>query len=284
MTACAYRSLDPVLRQRVAELCEQREQEVAAVDVARRVVIHRIGRAFGGGAGVLLGVTAFLVALVSFLPPEGDRGGAHMVSTVLLLGAWPVALIVGALARVVARARLFPGARVLLSGNPAADLARLEASHPLRQVRALATSWERAGAALPLAALSLVAPLTIHFLVWALVLVVSGGASVAALGDFGEWIALSALIVGHAHIALLVCATRWVYRLRARETAELGHEMNHSWGMALLVAGGVACLPGLVLLAIPPVLVLGTGVLFAPLMYRTTLRTMERERLAIEET
>jgi hypothetical protein len=47
---------------------------------------------------------------------------------------------------------------------------------------------------------------------------------------------------------------------------------------------GLACLPGIVLLGIPPILVALTGLLFIPAMYVVTARCIQRERFALEAT
>jgi hypothetical protein len=171
---------------------------------------------------------------------------------------------------------------IRLTGDPAVDLARLEAYDPLREACELAMRCERGSAAMPLAAVSLTAPLTLHWLVWL-------GLSLphiedASAGDFGTWIAVSALLVGHAHLALLIAAVRWAFSLRARETSMLRVGVHRHWGIALLVAVGVACLPGVVLLGIPPILVGVTGLLFVPFMFVGTARCIERERMALETT
>lgn len=281
MTACAYRSLEPVLRQRVAELCERRERDAMFVDVARGIASRRLGRAVGGAAGVAVGVAAFLAGLAAFWNHDSQASHAMQVaSTQLLAAAWPLALAAGAAARMLARPLLARRARVSMSGEPALDLRALEAADPLRDACDRAMAWERASAALPLAALSLLAPLTIHGVVWAGL--AHGESLTSATQDFGAWIGLSAIIVGHAHLALLVCAVRWAFKLRTRETAELRVGLGRAWGKALAISAGIACLPGAVLLAIPPLLVVATGLLFVPLMYYCTARTLTRERIALE--
>jgi hypothetical protein len=283
MTACAYRSLEPVLRQRVAELRERREHDAVFVDVARRVASRRVGRAVAGGVGVVMALASFAFALLGYSRVDAD--GAHpdrITSTGLLFLAWPVALAVGAMARLLARPLLSVGGRVLLSGNPSVDLARLEATDPLREACDIAMSWERKSVALPLAAVSLLAPLSIHGILWAAFSHAERAAS--GMDDFGSWIALSVVIVGHAHLALLACAVHWTYKLRSAPTNELRRGLGRAWGKALLVSAGIACLPGVVLLAIPPILVVGTGLVFVPVMYHWAARTLERERLALEST
>jgi hypothetical protein len=279
MTACAYRSLEPVLLQRFSELRERREHDAMFVDLARRVARRRVGRAVAGGAGVVMAVAAFGFGLLGF-SRDGGANPDRILSTELLFLAWPVALLLGALARVLARPLLSFGGRVPLSGNPGLDLARLEASDPLREACDIAMSWERRSAALPMAAASLLAPLTIHGIVW--FVLARPSTAVSGMDDFGSWIALSVIIVGHAHLALLVSALRWAYKLRSVETIQLQIGLGRGWGTALLVSAGVACLPGIVLLAIPPILVLVTGLAFVPLMFHATARTIERERRVLE--
>jgi hypothetical protein len=131
-----------------------------------------------------------------------------------------------------------------------------------------------------MAAVSLLAPLSIHGLLWFPFAHPETLAS--GMDDFGTWVALSVIIVGHAHLALLVCAVRWAYRLRSVETFQLGIGRARGWGTALLVSAGIACLPGIVLLAIPPILVLVTGLAFVPLMYHVATRTIARERTVLE--
>jgi hypothetical protein len=277
MTACAYRSLEPVLRQRFTELQERRALDATSVDAAQRVARRRVGRAVAGGVGVAMALAAFASALHGFKSSFPSEGGT---ATELLLLAWPVALVAGGLARLLARLLVAFGGYVPLSGDPGADLARLEAVDPLRDARELATAWERSSAALPMAASSLLAPLTIHAIVWFGLDRPSTLAS--GMDDFGAWIGLSAIIVGHAHLALLVCAVRWAWRLPRVDTYELQVCRGQGWGKALLVSAGVACLPGVVLLAIPPILVAVTGLAFVPLMYHLTARTIERERTALQ--
>jgi hypothetical protein len=276
----AYRSLEPVLLQRVSELRRQREHDAVLSRMARRIAARRIGRSLAGFAGTMMGGVAFLVAVASFLSSPESRSD-RIAATVLLLAAWPLAILVGGTSRLVARGLLSLGARIPLTGHPSTDLARLEARDPLREAREAAMAWERASVALPLAALSLLAPLTIHFVVYTM-LKGSGGGGAATLDDFGSWVALSALLVGHAHAALLIGSVIWARRLRARPTAELGQGVNQAWGKVLLVSIGCACLPGIVLIGIPPVLVAVTGLLFVPVMFVVTVRILAAERWTLE--
>jgi hypothetical protein len=282
MTACAYRSLEPVLLHRISELRERRDRDAVFVQVALGVAARRIGRAVGGAVGVAVGGGALLAAAGAFLLDYSAQGRMRAAATTLLLGAWPLALMAGLLSRWAARALLSLGTRTAMSGDPAADLAVLQSRDPLRETCSVAMRWERRSAALPLAAVSLIAPLSLHWIVWCLLDLPHIGLQSAE--DFGQWIGISAVLVGHAHIALLVAAVRWTRKLRTLPTAYLRIDLSRAWGLALGVAVGVACLPGVVLLGIPPILVAVTGLFFVPVMFHLTARSIERERVALEAT
>jgi hypothetical protein len=283
MTPCAYRSLQPALRERIEALCERRLTERPDACAARRVATRRMAWAVAGGVGTAMGAVALLSGLManaSTYPVDLD---ARSAATCLLLGAWPAGLVAGLVGLIVARisTTTLLDAPVTMSGDPATDLACLEADDPLWNLRRLAARWEFASTALPLAALSLAAPLTIHWFVAELL-------GIGTLGptpqEFGKWVGLSALIVGHAHLALLFMAVRWARSLRTCETCFLRSWASSRWARALFCAVGVAAVPGIVLLAIPPVLVGLTGLVFVPAMYAMTARRVERERLALGTT
>jgi hypothetical protein len=238
-----------------------------------------MGWAAAGGVGTAMGAVALLSGLLADGASYAESQGIEATATWLLLGTWPAALVAGVVGVVVARlsTSVLLDAPVTISGDPAKDLARLEADDPLCNLRRLASRWEFASAALPLAALSLAAPLTIHWFVAELLGIGTLGPTAR---EFGKWIAMSALIVGHAHLALLLMAVRWAWTLRTCETLAL-RSAGSRWVRALLCAVGVAAVPGIVLLAIPPVLVALTGLVFIPAMYALTARRVERERLAL---
>lgn len=115
--------------------------------------------------------------------------------------------------------------------------------------------------ALPMMGLSLLLPLSIHALAH------------VALGvdHFAGWAAISVIVVGHAHLALAALCARAAFRVSRGEPRQ-------SALAVLFIVAGVACVPGLVAFAIPPVLVFFTGALFVPWMLRAVDRTAERER------
>lgn len=284
MNACAYRSLGPVLQERLAALEERRGQDAVLVEVARRVARRRLGRAWGGALALGCGVLAFAIGLASLPADYRSEKELHGLAAGLLFLAPVVGL--GAMIAGRAFAQLWLAwnldASPRLTGDVAADLARIEAADPLRASREVAMRWERMSVALPIAAVSILAPLTIHGVVYCMLRVPAEGLTTSAVDDFGMWIGLSALIVGHAHVAVLVGAVRWAYRLRATATAQLRKDLHKHWGTTLLVAVGVACIPGIVLLGIPPLLVAITGVAFLPAAYGIAARAVSNERLEAE--
>ncbi len=284
MAACAYRSLEPVLQERLDALQERREQDVVFVEAVRRVARRRLGRAWGGAFALACGVLAFAVGLASLPADYRSEKELHGLATGLLFLAPLVGLAAILGGRVFARLWLAWNldAPTRLTGDVAADLARIEAADPLRASREVAMRWERMSVALPIAAVSILAPLTLHGVVYCMLRVPSDGMTLRAVDDFGMWIGLSALIVGHAHVAVLVGTVRWAYRLRATDTAELRKGLHKHWGTTLLVAVGVACIPGIVLLGIPPLLVAITGVAFLPFAYGIAARAVSNERMELE--
>ena len=279
MSASAYRSLDPVFSERVAELRARRAGDAPFVDLARRVAVRRIGRTIGGAVGVVVGSAAMLVGVASFFAGYPLERREQAVATELLLLAWPLAIAAAVAARLLARAAVVSaeGALLPLTGVPSTDFARLEAHDPLRRTRALATRWETASIALPMAALAMIAPLSLHCVAWCLL----SGAQGEWWVDFGQWIAISAVVVGHAHVALAIAAAVWARRTRLLDAPEVRARIGRSWGVALLVAIGVSCLPGVLLLAVPPILVGMTGIVFVPAMYVVAAGWITSERMAL---
>ncbi len=102
-----------------------------------------------------------------------------------------------------------------LTGNVFDDLSNLEAGGPRKVGLALLERLEQPSMALPLAALSLLGPLSLHLVV-ALVFFNSSSP------QFGSWAALSLVLVGHAHLAMLVFAIVHIHRLRTELDLDIG--------------------------------------------------------------
>ena len=209
----------------------------------------RVARA---AAGAVLGlVAAFVIGSALFNRDSSAQRDALPLQ--LLLAAWPLALLTYALARAAGRLSALVA--------PAVETTAARTEQRLYHV-------EVASIALPLVGLAFAAPLTLH-------------AGVAALfgntSGFGAWMALSGMIVGHAHLALALHG--WFFaRALHRTPANVPLQDGQGAAGAMILLGLCGTVPGVVLLAIPPLLVLVTGTLFVPLAYLAARRTMERER------
>jgi hypothetical protein len=287
LPASAYRSLEPVLQERLAVLAQRRVEDRPFVDVARGIAARRIGRIWGGSVALGFALASFLVALP--VAPFFDGASGHSkvhVFAALLLFAGPLAGVFVALAvTAVAQRRLraMLDAPLPLTGDATADLARIDAARPRDRARWQAARWERASVALPMAATSMLAPLLLHAVVWWVMNLFSGELPDRYFVDFGEWIAMSSLIVGHAHISVLVGTVHWSLGLPKCATKDLSRDLYKSWGRTLGIAVLVACAPGIVLLAVPPLLVAITGLAFLPAAYFVASRGVASERVALED-
>lgn len=263
-----YRSHLAWLRRRYAELWTARRSEV---ETARRRMealgARRIGRIGAGVGGVLGAVLVFGGAAMILVDPRFEA-----LLPALLVGAWllfGIGRIVGGFVGRRAFRRLL-AALLAPQGELVRDVERLEGLDVPDAATSLLERFEAGSLAWPLAAASLVAPLTLHLMVW---LLGFGG----KLADFGKWIALSALIVGHAHLVLALLSRRYVQRLRAEPWGPSGG----GWGSTLGWTIFASAIPGLVFFGLPPILVAVTGLFVIPTMFVWARRTLERERLAV---
>ena len=100
--------------------------------------------------------------------------------------------------------------------------------------------------------------------------------------QFGVWIGMSAILVGLAHLALVIQVALWARSLRLRETGRLRQKVHRAWVGALLITSAVAVVPGVFiggfLGLIPAGFVFLTGLSFLPFMYLAAARRLERER------
>ena len=284
MNASAYRSSEAVVKERIDVIRAARNEEPyrEAFEAARKVAVSRIARACAGALAALsgVGVLAFAVGEYVESPAPLDLFGVESTTAnlaeVSLVGGWVAGLSGAVVAFVIAHEVLpvhaNPPARSAL--DPASELALLERCDPLVEMRSLASRWEFAAAATPLVALSLLAPLTLHLVV---ALVCLGGFD-AVRGFRTEWMPMSALIVGHAHFALAIASVLWAKSLPRREAIEVRLRVQRSWGKALVGTIVVSCLPGILFFGMPPILVALTGLAFVPWMFRSTAKTLVRER------
>jgi hypothetical protein len=117
---------------------------------------------------------------------------------------------------------------------------------------------------IPLAGFTLIAPLSLH----AIVGFINGDNR-----DFEEWCGMSFIIVGHVHVLLAVMIGLHFTR---RWNGEKAWPLGRIW----LASIGAACVPGALLLLIPPLLV-GVTALPMLLVYAAATYRLEAEQRAL---
>jgi hypothetical protein len=142
-----------------------------------------------------------------------------------------------------------------------------------------ADAFEKASVALPLMAIALLAPLTIHAGVWAAILGIQGDLS--AFPEFDGWVAMSLVIVGHAHLLLAFFGYRFAKKLREMPLSEIDRAGSSMAWRAFWWTVFASALPGAILYLIPPVLTLLTGLLFSPAMFFLMWKRVIAERKAL---
>ena len=213
----------------------------------------RFARSLAGAVLTVLATTALAWSITFDRSTwtESDYGPAA-----LLLVSWPVALGTYLLARALLRATRV--ARRL-------DIVLAERS---------LFGLEVASIALPLAGIAFAAPLTLHAAV---------GALKGDLNGFVEWMKFSAIIVGHAHLALAAHGWMFARELHRKPSTDeqISVRVERSWLGGLAVMCGIV--PGVVLIGIPPLLVLVTGVVFVPVSYFVLKTIFANERATIRK-
>jgi hypothetical protein len=187
--------------------CRRGQLERACGDIPLsvvRVFARRQARVWAGIVGVL-GASALVVSFAL----RGSRGLSEIV-----VASWIATLVTYFVGRGVSGAGLlfWVRRRYRPSGDPLVDLTRLEDGGP-RAFVLKHTQWlEGPSLAYPLLAVSLLGPLSIHLLL-------AVGLVSATLGHFDGWIALSLVVVGHAHLTLAAFAVlpRQTTAARARQ-------------------------------------------------------------------
>lgn len=264
------------LRERAGALTDEIPAEV------RTTYARRVARSSAGAVAIAGFVVTGIASLADALSHRSASTFAPS-PTALFLGAIVASLTTYAIARAVAAIR-FEGrvqATFDAGGDELVQLARLESHGVRRAAVRLASRGERASLALPLAGIGLLAPLAIHFVVFCLLSLGQGNGS-SRFSSFDWWIGCTLLLVGIAHLVLAYQAWRFANKIAATPTGNLEHRNPmDGWGaLGWTVAGSLV--PGLIAIAIPPVLVFLTGLVFVPLSFRTMYRRALQERLLLE--
>lgn len=244
------------------------EPRADGVDIAVVAVLaRRAGRVSAG----LFGISG-AVLLVLSLAARGPLG----LSTIVLYSWLAMAASYATTLLVV---RLWVSWRVTRArrgtGDPLHDLCRLEAAHPRLDLLRSCARLEQASLALPLLAVSLLTPLSIH-------LCIAVGVMAVTLEGFSGWIALSLVLVGHAHITLAVFAIMHARSLKRELDANLPAGGASRGLVALVWTVGASAFPGMVLVCLPPLIVAATGALFVPLVFHWARQCALRERAVMQ--
>jgi hypothetical protein len=261
---------------RYEDLFSRKLKELRSATIPARIQERRNGRIAAGSvgiAGVVLMIVVGVTHIASHSHPRGVVSG-------ILFGSWAAM----ALAYIIARAgtRLWLDLRALpsRSSDRRADVARLEATSIPGDLCEEVYQSEQSSIALPMIAISLLAPLTVHGL--AFVGFLAGVNNVDAWGKFDGWIGLSAVIVGHAHIVLAYLCYRFAKKMRelpAEEVDDAGRKLGWNAFWWTVTASAI---PSGVLYLIPPVVTLVTGLVFCPLMFAVMRKRILEERRALD--
>jgi hypothetical protein len=125
---------------------------------------------------------------------------------------------------------------------------------------------------MPMLGLALVMPVTLH----AMTMMCIGEMST---NDFSSWIWMSTLGAAQAYVALCWLTYKDAERIATNTAAEPWKK--RAWA-ALWKTTAASCIPGIVLLGIPPILTFLTGAAFIPAMYFLAHRINDWERACTE--
>lgn len=269
-----YRDDTDVAKLRYEEQLSRWTTGAASFSGVEQVHAVRSARIAAGRAGIIGVLTLVVAGLVQVLvlrkPPQG-------VLSLILVGTWIAAWVAyrSAHRKAAARARLAARAPDP-TDDPWADLARLAAMRPLTTLQALTFSQERSSVSLPLVALALLMPLSIHGLLYAVGAIASGNAE--SLGYYDLWIAMCAVLVGHAHIALACFGRAFAGSLQSIPNDRLLSEADRRSRSAFWWTVGVSAIPGGVLYLLPPIGTAVTGAIFCGAMFRSLAEKIREER------
>jgi hypothetical protein len=268
-TTLAYRDDAEGAAIRHADLVSRRARDDRALGDARRAHGRRVARIAAGvtgvaGAAVLAGTTA-----------ASHLAHAHVTKgtlSAILLGAWPIMGLAYIAGRVDWWRRAGEPTRAAARARDLhAEIARLEQEVPVAPMRERARRLERASVTLPLAALALLGPLTLH----AAVFEVCWGDPIS---QFDTWIALSLAIVGHAHLVLVWMCHRFAKKVERSTSGEI----RATWFMDSWRASGytiiASAIPGIVLALLPPILTAVTAFCIVPAAFRKVANAIATER------
>jgi len=269
-------TLSPVYRDDT-EGARVRYEELLAIWNARRselagpsdVHAIRTGRIWAGNAGILCAAALAIVTAMRFL----GNGALAGVPTLIIPSAWVIMLLALLLGRAFARATL----RAFVDPPPRTadvreDARRTEDAFAPDDLRERADVLERASVSRPMIAIALLAPLTIHLIVYGLV------GQLRGLDGFDRWIGLSLVVVGHAHLTLAYLGWRFAKNAHALYRGDIARGAAGSGWSAYGYTVLASALPGAFLYLLPPILTAVTGLFIASPLFGAMTRALVRER------
>jgi hypothetical protein len=216
-----------------------------------------------------VGILGFLALMYNAIAIQNHSGLVVFATWLLMAISFPVFYA-------IARRRMNQLVRrqFAQTGDVFADVARFERSEPLQMVIQRAQRLERFSLIMPMVAASLLTPLSLHLLV--------GTTLFSSAEFFNSWVLVSLILVGHAHLTLIIFSIIHVVRLQR----DLDHDTlitGASSGLrALLWTVAASTIPGAALICVPPILVGFTGILFVPWMFQWAAYRAQWERNIID--
>ena len=269
-THLVYRDSDEAARHLLPQLLDHQRAELALLEATRAVAADQIGRIVGGLAALVVAVSSFVAPVIVGALVDANE---VLAVTPLILLIIPVA---GWLGRVVGRVK---GRRLVEhqmsewltpSADARADVERFEVRGPRALLHEVIARRRVAALALPMSAAALAGPLLLHAFVSLPVLLLDGD-----LSSFAMWMMISVPIVGLAHLTLIALVWRHARRLTDRI------EGAHDWFKAVGLVTAASCVPGALLLLVPPLISFVTGMLVIPAIFHWGRVMRDREAMVL---
>ena len=238
--------------------CSERPADLSAVE---RVHAARAGRIAAGSVGIAGVLLLPVVGLIDL--PLGRTGHGDMV--MILLATWPAMGLAWWYAQRASRHVARVAAR---APQPTGD--------PARRLHDLSEAQERTSVSRPLMALSLLLPISLHGAVALMFALLTGTPDVVR--SFDVWIALTIVVVGHAHLVLAWHGWDLADRLERVADEEIMAEADRSSRAAFWWTVGASAIPGGLLYLIPPIITFVTGAAFCNGLYRLVAARVYQER------
>lgn len=264
------------LRERLGDLVGEIPEEIVTIHA------RRTARTWAGAAAIV-GFAATGVSAIQLADLRHDEEIAVHPTSVLVLAVL-VTFAVYLAARTVAALTFRAGIERSFdaSGDDLARLARMEATSIRREAAERIARAERSSLWLPMAGIGLLAPLSMHLVIWGLT---NFGHlwSRQWLEGFDVWIAITFVAVGLAHLTLAYMGYRFASKVNDLPLSILEHKNPVSGWRAYGYAVLFSTIPGLLLFAIPVVIVAVTGIVFVPYLFGSMHRRAVAERRALAD-